>query len=165
MLYSDGYNLRIITDEELKTKEGYKKTCEEFIQSNSDDNVVIDLTGKVVVALEALDSKRLPIDIYAILIPEEERYNYKATLIYSAHIAFIKLEYKDGRVKYLIKDDECYPKTFQETIEESGDLLYIAEDNGFTADNIFDVIRMKIKVEYDYNFELKKEDLIILEGL
>lgn len=167
MLKNNGSDLRVIRNEDLK--ESYDMTCEEFISYYSRDNIVIDLTGKIVVAVESIwnywkDIKH-PIKVLALLIPEEEKHHYKATLIYSGHIAFIKLEYSNGEVKYLIKDDECTPQSFDEMVEWNSSIIYECEENGFKKEDILTYIEMLIRVKYDYNFKLNKDDLILLEGL
>lgn len=146
----------------------YGKTYEEFIESYS-DNVIIDLTGKVVVCIESTwrypEQARFPADILAILIPEGKKYKYKATLIYSCHIAFIKLEYENGTIKYFYKDDECYPQTYDEFCENDADVFCQCEENGFKKEDVLKQIEMTIKVNYDFGYELDKDSLIILNGL
>lgn len=161
LITHNDWDLRETTDEEMK--ERYNKTCEEFINYYS-DNIVIDLTDKIVVALASCDDKTLPIETLAILIPQEEEYKYKATLIYAGHIAFIKLVYENGTINYLIKDDECCPCDFDECIE-SGDILYCAKENNFTREDILGFIEKVIQVNYDYRFKIDKDKLIMLEGL
>lgn len=160
MLIKDDWNLRQISNEDLR--EIYDKTCEEFINYYS-DRIEIDLTDKVVVAVSYSDNELTPIEVLSVLIPEQEKHGYKATLIYSGHIAFVKLEYNDGRIKYLIKDDECPPQSFDDCIE-NGDILYCAEENGYTRNDILKYIENFIRV-HNFKFNIDKEKLIMLEGL
>ena len=157
----NNWDLRIAKDEVLKKR--HNMTCEEFINYHK-DNIVIDLEDKIIVALASCDDESAPVETLAIFIPEGEKHDYKATLIYAGYIAFVKLEYKDGKVKYLIKDDECCPCDFDECIE-SGDILYCAEENGYTREDILDFIEKTIQVNYNYKFKIDKEKLIVLEGL
>lgn len=147
----------------------YKMTYEEFIGEYAEDNQVIDLTGKVVVCIESAweypEPARLPADILAILIPEGEKYKYKASLIYSGHIAFIKIEYEDGRIKYFYKDDECCPQTYAEFCEYDASVFYQCEENGFQKDDVLKQMEMTIKVSHDFGYELDADNLIILQGL
>lgn len=140
-------------------------TYEEFINYHS-DNIVIDLTDKVVVSIESIwNDSKFPANILAILIPEEEKYKYKATLIYSGHIAFIKIEYEDGKVKYFYKDDECMPQTYKELEQYESDIFYQCEENGFKKEDILEQIELIIRSKYDFRYKLSKDSLIMLEGL
>ncbi len=147
-------------------KKQYEMDYEEFINAYKRDNVVINLTGKIVVAIESQDhfNKRKPCEILGIFVPEEERLGYKATLIYAGHIAFIKCEFKSGKIVYYYKDDECCPQNFEECIN-SGDILYSAEETGFTRNDILQQIQMWLRLSYDFNYEVKEEDLVMLAGL
>ena len=48
---------------------------------------------------------------------------------------------------------------------ESGDLLFCAEEKGFSAQDILEQIEKNIQVQHDYNFKIKEENLVLLEGL
>lgn len=150
-------------------QKSYDCTYEEFIKEYGKDKIIIDLKDKIVVSLCTFHnyfdkSKKLPIELLTVLIPEEDKYKYTAELIYVGHIAFIKISYESGKVKYLFKDDECYPQNFDDALE-SGDLLFCAEEQGFTKEDILGQIEKFIQVNHDYNFKLDKDKLVILEGL
>lgn len=145
----------------------YDMTCQEFIDYYGDDNEVINLTDKVVVSIDSFEPDgNTPIDLLAILIPEEERYHYKATLIYAGHIAFIKLERKNGTIEYLYKDDECCPQTYAD-IEGYADshLTYDINERGFELEDMVTQIQRYIQSRFDLRYKLDKDSLIILEGL
>jgi hypothetical protein len=145
----------------------YHKTYEEFINLYSDDNIIIDLTGKIVVSLEAAHcylNENLPVQLLTIFIPEEVKKKYKASLIYAGHIAFIKAEFNDGSNLYYYKDDECYPVDITR-ISELGDLLYCCEENGFTAEDVELQIEKCVQGIFDYRFKLDRNNLILLQGL
>lgn len=149
-------------------KDLYECTPEQFISGYS-DNIEIDLTGKVVVAVEApcllWGKATLPINILAIFIPEEEKYSYKATLIYSGHIAFLQIKRTDGKIQYFYKDDECYPQTYTDFERCESECFYECKENGFEDKDILKQIEMQIQVSHDFKFKAKPENLIILEGL
>ncbi|HEY5562730.1 MAG TPA: hypothetical protein VIK72_13420 [Clostridiaceae bacterium] len=146
-------------------KQLYNMTYEEFIDTYSDDSEVIDLTGKIVVSLRADSENNLPMDLLTVFIPEEQRHNYKANLIYSGHIAFLKLEYKGGKVIYLYKDDECDPVDMNEFFDYENDVVFCCEEKGFETKDIELQIEKFIQGVYDYNFILDRYNVIVLVGL
>ena len=166
MLFSDGYDLREYKSEDFV--ELYDETAEEFIAKYEEDIISIDLTGKVLVAVESAWAwgNDFPVEIKAILVPEEQRYGYKATLIYAGHIAFVKLEYKDGReTRYLIKDDECEPSTLAELIHYESSIVYQCEKQNYTIEDMLEQIEMIIRSKYNFKYKLKRDNIIFLEGL
>jgi len=152
-------------DDKEHFEELYEVTYEEFIEKYGDDKEIIDLTDKVIVSLRADSDRNLPMDLLTVFIPEEEKHNYKATLIYAGHIAFIKLEYKDGKIVYLYKDDECSPMTFEYFLSIEDDATYCCEQNGFKVSDTELQIEKFIQSVYDFNFILDIDNVIVLEGL
>lgn len=146
----------------------YHKTAKEFIEQYS-DKIVIDLSDKIVVALEShIDSEEenTPANLLGILIPEGVRHGYTAKLVYSGHIAFIILTYEDGKEKYLYKDDECCPQTWEEFKEECCTIFYDwVDEKGKNTDDLLTQIEATIKGLHDIDFKLNPESLILLEGL
>ena len=154
-----------LMEDEEHFKKIYGVSYGEFIVENGIDKVV-DLTNKVVVAL-SVDTPRginTPVNIHQIFIDESKRFGYKAELVYSNHISFLIIKFKSGAKRIFYKDDECIPCEFMECIE-SGDLLFCAEEKGFSAQDILEQIEKNIQVQHDYNFKIKEENLVLLEGL
>lgn len=146
-------------------KKLYNMNYEEFIDKYRDDKIEIELSDKIVVSMEA-DNKKLPMTILNIFISEEERCKYKSSLIYVGHIAFIRLQYNDGSVVFLYKDDECYPQTFKEVCEDDeSDLIYCCEDNGFKKEDIICQFEKVIQSTFDYNYKVDMDKVIVLIGL
>ena len=143
----------------------YDMDYEKFINTYKRDIIIIDLTDKIVVSLRADSNKNLPLDLLTVFIPEEFKYNYKATLIYSGHIAFIKLVYNNGLIKYFYKDDECQPIDMDELLNSGDDVVYCCEEKGFKSSDIELQIEKFIQATFDYNYKFDKNNIIVLQGL
>jgi hypothetical protein len=143
----------------------YEMNYEQFIEKYNGDNIIIDISDKIIISLRADSDYNLPMDLLTILIPEEDKYKYKATLIYSGHIAFIKLEYKDGKIVYFYKDDECHPGTWDEWMSWDGDVKFCCEEKGFTVRDMEIQVEKIIQSTFDYNYKFDKDKIIVLEGL
>lgn len=142
----------------------YDCSYEEFIEEYGDDKIEIDLKDKIVVALSHEDGNNMPVCIHSIFIPEGDRYKYTSKLVYVGHIAFLIVEFKNGKKRMFYKDDECYPQNFEDCIT-CGDILFCAEENGFNREDILSQIEKTIQINHNFKFKLKEEQLVMLEGL
>lgn len=126
---------------------------------------LIDLNDKVLVTLSPEEEgANRPANIHQVFIHDNKFGAYKSTLVYAGGVVFLIIDYKRGNKRILYKDDKCCPCDFRNCIE-SGDILYIAEYNGYTAQDIFDQIEKCIQINHSYNFQLREKQLILLEGL
>lgn len=156
--------LKMYDDEEVAG--GY----ENFMKYYGDDNIEMDLTGKVLISVDGIgnyfnDDANIPIDILTLFVDEGQRFKYKPKLIYSGHIAFLIIERENGDKDYFYKDDECYPQTFEEFLECDGDVIYEAKERGFTVEDVKQQIEMVIKSRVDFNYKFDPQNIIILHGL
>lgn len=155
------------SDDEDFFKEKYDMGFEEFIKEYGEYKIIIDLKDKIVVSVESIEcdeEKRFPVDVLALLVPEGEKYGYKASLIYTEPFSFIKIEYLDGHKRIFYKGGECIPQDVEDFLDCS-DIFFDAEDYGFKKEDVFNYIELKLKADYDFNFKLDKDKLVILEGL
>lgn len=135
----------------------YNMTYDEFIANHKD--IEIALHDKIVIVIEPHNDTECPVNIISAFIPEEIKHNYKATLIYAGHISFIKLEYKNGRILYLYKDDECYPQLLSERFKEN-----TLSFEGYEEIDVMSQIERFIQSTFRYNYTINKDNVIILEG-
>lgn len=135
----------------------YEMTYDEFITNYKD--IEIELNDKVVIVVEPHNDTECPINIISAFIPEEIKHNYKATLIYAGHISFIKLEYNNGRIIYLYKDDECYPQTLSETFKEE-----TLNFEGYEEVDVMNQIERLVQSTVRYGYVINMDNVIILEG-
>ena len=155
-------------DDENLFIELYDMSIEEFIKKCEID-VHIDLKNKIVVTIDGffIKKQKLPMYILDLFIDEGKRLNYSSELFYCGQIAFLKIIWKNGKIKYFYKDDECFPYTLKEyNHEQPHDTHYcwVEECNG-CADDISKQIEYMVKGLYDFNFTINEDDVIILEGL
>ena len=124
-----------------------------------------DLEDKVLVTLSVADEGGdKPVNIHQIFVHDSKFGAERSTLIYAGGIVFLIINYKKGGKRILYKDDKSYPCGFRDCIE-SGDILYYAEYNGYTAKDILEKIEKCLQVHYLYHYELDEKELILLEGL
>lgn len=142
----------------------YGKTIEEIIDNKLDYEKVLDNHEVVYFLDTTYEGDGAPLEVESVFVNEGEKYNYTARLITYAHWTIIELTYKDGSKKYIYNDREAWPQTFDEGIA-CGDLLFCAEEEGYTKEDCFNFLRDFLKVNYNYKFELDKDKLTIMEGL
>lgn len=154
-----------INESEADFKDSYGMTFQEFIDEYGAEEI-LDLTDKVVVSIESSwNNKNFPACIHNIFIEEGKKKKYKASLIYSGHIAFIKCDFEDGSVRWLYKDDECPPHTLKESIEWDDSFIYHCNINGFEPKDILTHIERLIQTNLHFNYKLEEDSVILLHGL
>lgn len=162
--------IKIYNDDDFEIT-GYQDYIDYY---DKEDVITIDLTNKCIVSATnfCCDTKnelKFPYIPLTIFSDDGDKYGYKATLIYAGHIAFLKLDYTNGKTLWFYKDDECYPTTIQECIEDT-DVAHFwdcARHNGFTDEEIIGYTEALYKTNIDYNFKLPTDlnNVIILQGL
>lgn len=149
-MFIEGYNFVRYKEKEWS----YESSLKEWLEREPEQ--LIDLTGKIVVALEA---GQYPVEIIGCYIPLKE---HKAILKTIGHINFIIIN--DEIVLY--KDDESWAQTWEEFNTNYSDIVYTCvEEYKKPKEYILKYIECYIKYNYDIDYEMNTDDLIILEGL
>lgn len=152
---SAGFNAAIETEEIEKIKE--------FIQKGNYDYYRTLEHGSAVMFLQE-GCKEQPIDVLTCFIEEGDTHSYTTNLIVNGYTTILEITYEDDSKIYFFNEREAWPQTFDEGID-CGDLLFTAEENGYTKEDCFNYIEDYIKIKHDYKFKLNKDKLTIMEGL